>query len=390
MRRKSYVCRPTGDITKYRVHGRTRYLSTLAFAGFITAASAANITFSVTDLGTFPGALFGYATDMNSQGAVVGTAFLQDSGAYHAYSQSGGVWTDLGTLGGKNSYATATNGAGTIVGSSDTDSGSLHAFNYQGGVMIDMGTLAGGNQSIASAINSCGMIVGSSEIAGGATHAFSYSGGMMTDLGTVGGSYSEAYAINDVGIVTGYSSIAGDARNHAVLFSNGVTIDLSGSPDALDSYGFGINAAGDVVGEMNESNGDYHGFLYSGGTWTDLGTLGGSYSDAYSINSSGTVFGRAQIAGNAEFHAFMYSQGAMTDLNTLLDSTGIGWDLQSAELTSSGQIIGYGYFNGNADSFLLVPSDVSAGNFSSSVPEPGSALMLVGGLGLIGTGRRRR
>src|ERR1043166_2537722 len=125
-------------------------------------------------------------------------------------------------------------------------------------------------------------------------------------------------------------------------------------------------------------------------SWTDLGTLGGSYSDAYSINTSGTVFGRAQIAGNAEFHAFMYSQGAMTDLNTLLDSTGIGWDLQSAQLTSSGQIIGYGYFNGTADSFLLVPSDVSAGNFSSSVPEPGSALMLVGGLGLIGTGRRRR
>ena len=378
MRRELYVCR------------RALWFATAALLFFATPAGAANITFSVMDLGTFPGALFGYTADINSLNVAVGTAFLPDYSAYHAYSRSGGIWTDLGTLGGTNSNATSINASGTVVGFSNTAGGSTHAFSYQSGVMTDIGTLPGGNMSNAYAINSTGVIVGSSDLTGGATHAFSYWAGGMTDLGTLGGSYSEAYAVNTLGDVTGYSTIAGDATQHAFLYSNGVMTDLAVLSGAFDSYGLGINAAGDVVGEVNESDGTYHGFVYSHGTWIDLGTLGGSYSDAYSISSTGTVFGRAQIAGDAEFHAFMYSDGVMTDLNNALDATGLGWELESAQLSSSGQIIGCGYFNGQPSSFLLTPSGLSAGGLSSSAPEPGSILLLIGGLGLIGAGRRRK
>src|SRR5437868_8464075 len=67
----------------------------------------------------------------------------------------------------------------------------------------------------------------------------------------------------------------------------------------------------------------------------DLGTLGGSYSEAASINSSGTVVGRATIVGDTEMHAFSYSNGMMTDLGT----AGNGFTVATG-INDSGTIVG--------------------------------------------------
>ena len=69
--------------------------------------------------------------------------------------------TDLGTLGGKMSRATAINAAGQVVGEAATSSGATHAFLYAGGKTRDLGTLGGGN-SCAYGINATGQVVGSS------------------------------------------------------------------------------------------------------------------------------------------------------------------------------------------------------------------------------------
>ena len=51
-------------------------------------------------------------------------------------------------------------------------------------------------------------------------------------------------------------------------------------------------------------------------TLTDLGTLGGTYSQAWGINNAGQVVGQANIPNEAE-HAFLYSGSTMTDLVVL-------------------------------------------------------------------------
>jgi len=50
---------------------------------------------------------------------------------------------------------------------------------------------------------------------------------------------------------------------------------------------------------------------------TDLGTLGGTSSVAYSVNKRGWVAGTASLAGNTAQHAVLWRKGTKTDLGTL-------------------------------------------------------------------------
>jgi probable HAF family extracellular repeat protein len=130
-------------------------------------------------LGVIPGGDFSEAYAISPHYTIVGASNTTPGGPLHAvlFGNITGdlppTKTDLGTLGGKISYANGINDHETIVGESTNASGNTRAFSYDPptGKMIDLGDL-GGTTSRAWAINYPGHIVGSSTTPSGQTHAF--------------------------------------------------------------------------------------------------------------------------------------------------------------------------------------------------------------------------
>jgi probable HAF family extracellular repeat protein len=84
----------------------------------------------------------------------------------------------------------------------------------------------------------------------------------------------------------------------------------------------------------------------------NLGTLGGSRSAAYGINAAGQIVGDAEIPNGNTTHAFLYSGGTMTDLNALVPA---GVTITSAKaINSAGQIAAVGTIGGGSSHALLL------------------------------------
>jgi len=143
----------------------------------------------------------------------------------------------------------------------------------------------------------------------------------LTDLGSLGSGFSATEGMNNSGQVVGYSYTPSSlSLSNAFVYSNGVMTDL-GQPYGGDTTAYGINNAGQVVGTGNATV-NSHGFIYSDGIFTDLQPF--KIYEAYSINSAGQVVGQGGAAG---VHAILYSSGTTTDLGTLGGTTSTAYDI---------------------------------------------------------------
>ena len=106
------------------------------------------------------------------------------------------------------------------------------------------------------------------------------------------------------------------------------------------SAAFGINTAGHIVGYSDTAEGQQHAFLYNGGSLIDLGTLGGENSYANRINDLGLVVGRAETE-KGEYRAFVARAGMpMLDLSSL-DQVLRGPFSIATAINNLGQVVGY-------------------------------------------------
>jgi probable HAF family extracellular repeat protein len=168
--------------------------------------------------------------------------------------------------------------------------------------------------------------------------------------GTLSGSPYQYSTVN--GVDASYT-VVGESQN-----SNGdyhafydASVDGSGITDIGTLGGYSstakaINANSSlVVGESLLSNyTDTHAFAFdlNYNVLSDLGTLGGPNSSASGVNSSGDIAGRSDINNSGYEHAFLFTSGSMTDLGTL------GGDNSAAfAISEGGNVVGYAQASNN-------------------------------------------
>lgn len=107
-------------------------------------------------------------------------------------------------------------------------------------------------------------------------------------------------------------------------------------PFSLPAIGRALSSNGMVAGQVNGQ-----GFIWNGGAFTYVPTLGGSMSPAFGVNSSGVATGWSFTSSAEE--AYSYSGGTTTSLASLVG----GLDSEGYAVNNSGVIVGDEVYSAN-------------------------------------------
>ena len=262
----------------------------------------------------------------------------------------GYVLVDLGTLGGSYSFASGINDQGQVVGSANLpgDTVSHPVWWDANQVLHDLGLPSGWSGGGVSGINNLGHMVGyfsGNWDGSGLSHAFYWDSNRgLVDLGSAGWQYSIAFGINDSDQIIGSFGNQTPSYSTLAFLHNGVSSLASSDSLGLlsgwaGSYGAAINNAGLVAGSGLDSNGQQYAFFWDSvhGMQALANQLGGIYSTALAINDAGDVVGQAETT-QGSYHPYVYRDGAMSDLGVFDSSPFYG----ANALDSSGQqIVGW-------------------------------------------------
>jgi len=380
-------------------------IALIALAALLATAGSASSKadgWRAVDLGTLGGkvAYWSSAVAINAHGDVIGNSSNRSGTRTRAFIWRGGRLIPLGTLGGGSSSANALNDRGQVVGSAETRPGKTHAFLWEKGQMRDLGVPPGTDMSEAVRITNRGLVVG---VAGRANvlpyheHLVVWRRhGSIRDLGTPwsspeavaqGGAATFVGGVNEHGEIVGSTvpdhvgerSFLWDGRSlrslpprsarsealdanasgrvigwtyresnfRAVTWERGQMRLLPLPPGRKGAFTSAINDEGEIVGYgWANREVDNHAVLWRIGTVIDLGTLGGTQSEAEAINNRRQIVGTSETASDSEapvWHAFLWHDGRMVDL-------GSGYPVA---INDRGQIIGNsGPYGGHARVWL--------------------------------------
>jgi probable HAF family extracellular repeat protein len=311
--------------------------------GFATATPVlAQASYIVEDLGALPGDTSSIAWAINANGDVVGWSNGPNGTRAFVFRSLGGMVALPGLPDRPRTVARDINDAGDVVGSANAGGTDLgHAVLWRGGAVQDLGTLGPGAYSEAWGINNVGEIVGTTGGGlGGHGFLFTQAAGLR-DL-TPDSDQGAATDINDAGQVTGYKTAFGGY--HAFRWDAGGFVDLGVLPWFADSFGWAINASGQVTGSSGSASGNSERlFRFTDGSGLqDLGGTG-EHNAAWGINGLGQVVG---CSGQSMQRALRYTdESGLQDLNALIDPS-LGWVLLCAtDINDAGQIAAYAFNN---------------------------------------------
>jgi probable HAF family extracellular repeat protein len=193
----------------------------------------------------------------------------------------------------------------------------------------------GSGPSTGYDVNSSGMVSGAMENASGTNQAFVSTSAGVQALSS-NGNESYGYGINNAGTVVGTTYIDGQAYG-TIWSATGTSLLGAGS------YAMAINNSGEVVGGNGSAFTDVNGVVQDLETGSAI-----DWSAAYGVNDAGTVVGDGQLS-NGTFRGMVWGPGgAMTMLGTFG-----GTSSQATAVADSGEVVGFaslasGYQNGFA------------------------------------------
>ena len=267
---------------------------------------------------------------------------------------------------------------------SGTPTGKIcNGFRWSNGAMTPLPPFPGGYDSYATAANNLGEVVGWAENGvHDATCVPTYQilqfraviwepwGEMkeLPPLPNTGDTATAATAINDKGEVVGISGICDVAvgrfsARHAVLWEHGVPTNLGSLGGVAWNTPTAINNEGVVVGFSDlpgDSDGtaNYQAFIWTRSTGMQTLPLlqGETRSAAYGINDKGQVVG---LSGSPtiSFHAILWQNGAATDLNSVTQP-GAPFLIYANDINDRGEFVGEAFdvSTGTAPAYFATPA----------------------------------
>ena len=234
--------------------------------------------------------------------------------------------------------AVAVNDRGDAVGTSNATAETSAALWTSDGLTIIGALPSTPPNSIAFDINKRGDVVGHSSVQTPTTyasHAILYTDGVLVDLGTLPGhDFSHANGINDRGEIAGLS-FTGGAPAHLVLWRDGGIVDLGPLPTGPSVTG--INNRRQIVGYVVNDLG-VRAFVWQNGDFTYLPPLApGGDTFAQAINNRGDIVGAATRFPGGFLRAVLWRDGTIVDLGVLPGGVGS----MARGLNDKGQVVGW-------------------------------------------------